>query len=618
MDAIDLATLDDAPRNHPDPSVWTANLEALRVDQPDFARELEETTLPSHWRPVTALDGFPSYRVELPSEPPQWLAGTAAPKTRAAARLRKEHPSDQNPALPSIAAGAELSFLLERLSQRQAVFVFEQDPAQLAAVLRTVDLAQAVAAGRCILVPPKAEQGFLKELLERHPGLLPPTTIVALSTPDPKRLEFLRAICEVVARQVNETRNRRLAAVKPPVAAESSPQRSQARLAVLALGPSATSHRLAAQLADAADQLGWSACARATDGPRNVHALPHCEALADFSAELTICIAHPPRSLPRPPGKPVCQWHLRTGNVPGSLPPDDTIHLAATPRVADALRAAGVPARRLADFYWACATMHAKPPAGCLTAGSPPVRSSSVVIVGDLPDATASACGIEQPTHRQLWKQLHQTTTKAWETPEIRQPTTLLRDAERASGINLGERSLRERMVRIIEHVLIPTIVLETISQRLRRESYEVLTVGKGWHRCSSETLRPLAESLEHLPAHTAETPAMAAIFAGPLDPLSPALLHAAALGWPLLIHSPGKTSLTSQLGGILHPQQHYEPFAGFKDLHAALDAIRSDPAPFQRRCERLRDHLHMHHTYGQRLMVLAEELGFKWPCAAS
>jgi hypothetical protein len=418
----------------------------------------------------------------------------------------------------------------------------------------------------------------------------------------------------MVARRVNETRNRRLAAVKPPVAAASSPP----RVAVLALGPSATSHRLAAQLADAGDQLGWSTCARVTHGPRDVHPLPHCEALADFGAELTICIAHPPRALPHPPGKPVCQWHLRTRDVPASLPPDDTVHLAATPRVADALRAAGVPASRLVDFHWACATAHAEPSPACLAVGSPPMRSSSVVIVGDLPDATASACGIEQPTHRQLWKQLHQTTTKTWETPEIRQPAALLRHAERASGINLGERLLRERMVRIIEHVLIPTIVLETISQGLRRESYEVLTVGKGWHRCSSETLRPLTESPEHLPPRTADTPVIAAIFAGPLDPLSPALLHAAALGWPLLIHSPGKTPLTSQLGGILHPQQHYEPFAGFKDLYAGLDAIQCDPAPFQRRCERLRDHLHTHHTYGQRLVVLAEQLGLKWPHAAS
>ncbi len=616
MDTIDLATFDETSTHDLDPSVWTANLDALRTDQPDLARELEETTLPAHWRPVTALDGFPTYRVEPPGQSPLWLAGTAAPRTRATALLRKEQLSGNNPALPTIAAGAELRLLLELLSHQQAIFVFEQDLTQLAAVLRTTDLADAIEAGRCILVPPKSEPVFLTELLERYPGLLPPATIVALPLPDTKRLEQLRAICEPVARKTNETRNHRLAALRPPASTEASKPVSQPRLAVLALGPSPTSHQLSLVLTGAADELGWNTCSRSASGPRNVHALPHYEALADFAAELTICIDHPPRALPLPSGKPVCQWHPRTRDIPDSLPDDNTIHLAATPQVADALRTVGVPAERLLDFYWAY-TESAPPLAG---GGLEPVPPNSVVIVADLPDASASACRIEQPTHKQLWAKLHQTAAKVWETPEILQPTAFLRNVERASGINLGERSLSERMVRIIEHVLIPAVVLETISQRLQRESFEVWTVGRGWDRCSTDTLRPLAENLDYPRAHTAETPVpiAAAIFAGLLDPLSPALFHAAALDWPLLIHSPGRTPLTPKLGGILHPGQHYEPFAGFKELQTALAAIRSDPTPFQRRRERLREHLRTHHTYARRLTALVEQLGFKWPGVGS
>jgi hypothetical protein len=340
--------------------------------------------------------------------------------------------------------------------------------------------------------------------------------------------------------------------------------------------------------------------------------------LAEFGAELVICIAHEPGTLPLPPDRPVCQWHLRTRDIPASVPADDTIHLAATPGVADALRQAGVPNRRLADFHWAWPALHSARPAQRDPRSAQSAPPGSVVIVGDLPDASAAACRIEQPTHKQLWEVLHQTAAKAWETPEIMQPATLLRNAERAGRISLGERSLRERMVRIIEHVLIPTVVLGTISQLLRREAHELLTVGRGWHRCSGKELQSLAKSLERLSPQAAGTPIIAAIFAGPLDPLSPALFHAAELGWPLLIHNPGKRPLTAQLGGILHPGQHYEPFAGLRGLHAALDTIRSDFSAAQRRCERVREHLRTRHTYGQRLTALAGQLSRAWPGSAS
>jgi hypothetical protein len=614
MDAIELAAFDDALPRSSDPPVWTANLEALRTEQPEFARELEHTALPPHWRPVVALDGFPTYRVEPRDEAARWLAATAAPATRAAALLAKLPASSTNLALPAIAAGAELSFLLGRLSHQRAVFVFEQDPARWVAVLRTIDIAEAIASGRCVLIPPGAEQSLLEELLERHPGLLPPGTIVAPQLCDPARLVQLRKMCEMVAQHTNEARLRRLKGLKPRAPLETSGEALHPRLAVLALGPDAASHRLAAQLTAAATTLGWNACQRTASSPRDVHALPHYEALVDFGAGLVICVDHAPGTLPLPPGTPVCYWHLHTRDVPAGMPADDTVHLAATPRVADTLRAAGVPSERLLDFHWACPATNGGEPAPRAGHQRQSKLPNSIILVGDQPDASAAACGIVQPTHKQLWKQLHQTAIRAWETSEITQPATLLRDAERASGITLGERSLYERLVRIIEHVLIPAVVLETILCLLRRESYEVLTVGRGWHRCSNDTLQQSVESIDDLVAQSPDMPVTAAVFAGPLDPLTPALLLAAALGWPLLIHSPGKTALTSQLGGILHPRQHYEPFAGSRDLCATLDAIRSDPTPVQRRCERVREHMFMRHTYAHRLTAVARQLGLEWP----
>lgn len=611
MDAIDLATLDEAHGLTLDPSLWSANLAALRTEQPELAQELDSVALPPHWRPVQALDGFLTFRLDRPGEPPQWLADTAAPGTRAAALLRFDQIGDKSPALPAVAAGAELKLLLDRLAPRQAVFVFEEETAWLAAVLRTLDLSGAIASGRCILVPPRREQMFLEELLQQVPGLLPPGSIVTLPSISAARLEELRTLCEAVTRQTSNSRSRRLNSLTDRIQTSALKRVPEPRFAALALGPDPKSHRLSAELAGAAERLHWATCHCAATGPRSAHVLPHCERLADFAAQLSICIDHAPQVLPVPAGRIRCQWHLHAKNVPAAPPDDDTIHLAATPRVAQALRAAGIPERRLADFYWACPLVQAE---------IPPAQPSSptVVIVGNLPDASAAACRIEQPTHKQLWARLHQTAAKAWTTADITQPATLLRAAERTSGVELGDRSLREQMVRVIEHVLIPAVVLERILQRLKQESFEILSIGTGWHRCASEFVRPLAEKLDPPYECVATVSPLAAVFAGPLDPLSPALFDAAALGWPMLIHCPGATSLTAGLGGILHPQQHYEAFAGPQDLSAALNAARSNPERIRRRSARVRAYLQERHTYAQRLTTLARQLGLEWPEAVT
>jgi hypothetical protein len=608
MDAIDLAALDDPRPIELNPAVWSGNLAALRTEQRALADQVEHTSLPSHWRPVAALDGSPTYRVEPPGQPPQWLAGTAAPRTRAAALLRLDQIGDKNPALPTIGAGAELKLLLEQLGPQQAVFVFEEDTPCLAAMLRLLDLSPALRTGRCVVVAPDREQAFLQELLKKHPGLLPPGSLITLPHVSAERIGRLRVVCESVARGANEARHQRLQALTARLPSQPA---AEPRFAVLALGPSPRSHSLSRELTTAAERLGWATCRCAATGPRNVHMLPHCERLADFAARLTICVDHAPAVLPLSPGRIVCQWHLRTQDVSPSLSDDKTIHLAASPLVAEALRAAGGAEARVLELYWAC-------PSQDIPSAPAPPAPRTAVILADLPDASATACRIEQPTHKRLWAQLYETAAKAWTAARITQPAALLRAAERASGVQLSERLLREQMMRIIAHVLIPAVVLDRILQVLRQESFEVFTVGTGWHRCSHGPTQPLAESCEELPGHAARVSPLAAILAGPLDPLCPGLFYAGALGWPLLIHSPADKSLTRQLGGTLQPQQHYLPFADGQGLRRALEAIRAAPHAAQERTARVQAHLRRRHTYAERLAHLARELGLEWPGAVA
>jgi hypothetical protein len=476
----------------------------------------------------------------------------------------------------------------------------------LAAVLRIADLAEELRAGRCILVPPDEEHAWLAELLERHPGLLPPGNILCLPLVPASRLEQLRSTCEAVTSHTAQRRAQRVEQFAQAATSEQPGTTRTIRLAVLALNRDRLSLSASQSLARAAEQLGWDVRRCATEGPRDVHVLAHVEALADYAPSLTICVNHARACLPHRLSDPVCEWYLAADQVPEHLPVDETWRLAASPAVAAALRAAVAGSdRRVLDFYWGCR-------AAAIDESTQKPSPDTIALVADLPDATPAASGIDQTTHKQLWESLRTAIDRAWETRDIRSPETLLRTAERASGVRLAASSLRHEMLRLAEHVLIPTVVLGRIVQTLEQERLRVLTVGRGWRPCTSESVELLAEDALALSCAASEMPVAAAIFAAHGDPLTPALLEAGVLGWPLLLYSPGGAPLTAGLGNVLQPQQHFQTFGGAKELRHALRLLRQRPQTITRRVQRTRRHLLQHHSYAQRLETLARQVGLQ------
>jgi hypothetical protein len=127
--------------------------------------------------------------------------------------------------------------------------------------------------------------------------------------------------------------------------------------------------------------------------------------------------------------------------------------------------------------------------------------------------------------------------------------------------------------------------------------------LGRGWQRWPGQEIESSGACIFELPQPG--TGPRAAIFGGSLDPLCPALLHAAALGWPLLLHDPGGQTLARGLGGVLQRGQHYLAFTGAADLRAALTVLKDKPAAAHDRAARARAHVLARHTYAQRLREL-------------
>ena len=597
--SILLAGGDDPQPYSLDAAVWRENLAALQRRDAPLADRLAAAALPADWRPVCALDGFPTWRTEAAGAPPAWLGGTALPRRRAAALLAGYQSGDRNPALPTLGTGAEALELLERLPPHIAVYVFLDDTAAAAAVLRTTPLAAALTTGRLILVTADDPRAHLAALLAERPGLLPPATLLLPDRVAAERVAQLKALCQAVAVETNERRAAELARLRIDATPRDQPP---PRVAVLALQPAGPTHALAEEVAAAAGALGWPTHVARVDGPGRVDALCHARDLAALRPSLTVCVNHLPAVLPVGLPEPACVWVLSAAQAAALPITDAALRLAASPTIAEALRNAGVPDERVVSWYWACDR-----PAPSSAATAPP---SGVMLIGDRPSDRPESFGITQDTHRQLWEAIRVLAARAWETPLGGNPAQLLIRAEQQTGIRLRDAALREQLLRAVGEALVPAVVLTAIAEELSRE-HTVHTVGAGWEawshprhaRCGATTMLPP-------PAQEAEP--LACISAGGRDPLSGALVAAAAAGWPVLVHRPAGGPPPA-LGEVLRPGSHCETFVDTRDLRRHVQLARERSSAVRQRAARAAEHVRALHSYRQRWQDLVTRLGIAW-----
>ncbi len=604
MTSFSLAELDAAPPLDLDPSIWTANLAALRESDAALAELVAGTDLKPDWRPAVALDNSPSYRIERGGAPPAWLGNTAIPARRAATLVAEFECGESNATLPALAAGAELTLLLERLPRHRAVFVFAEDLAHLAAVLRLHNLSHDISIGRCILLPPGREPAALDRLLQQHPGLLPPGNILCLPGAAAERIRQIQRICMETAERCGRSRAERIAELQRAYADAELPRKPD-RLAIIALSTDNAAHRAAGRLAAGWRALGREAVCRTVAGPRDAHLLAHCAALADFRPGLTICVNHPRANLPLPARETACEWRLdedaragRTGDGGGASP---ATALAATPALLETLeRERGRSAAAPLPFYFACDA----------EASHAAQTGDAIALVADLPNDDPAVCGVIQPTHVMIWESARELARRNWETSTVARPHTLLKQAERAAGVDLSDPGLRGRMLRLIARTLIPAAFLERILQTLRQESTPLSLIGTGWTRLGEQTATvTTAESVSAYASASGAFEPLAWIFAGRPDPLHPDLPTAAATGRPLLLHAPGGESPAPLLRDVLSQDQHYVLFSAASDLRKHLASMRERPQRWTDLGRRTREHILANHTYAHRLRRLIAAL---------
>ena len=584
--SISLGALDAAPRHESSTEIWARNLDALQAVAPEFAQRVP-AELPNEWSCVRAHDSAPTWRIAVGSHF-EWWGGTAAPRTRAAGLAAPASLADENPVLPALAPGGELLWLLERLGFHQAIFTFCESWRDAAAFLRLHDVSDALASRRCILLPPDGAESVLAALLEAQPGLRPPGPVLAIPGVSPARIDALQSLCATVTEQAQTARDRRIAALRELPGSRGA----ESRWAFAALSRGVAARELATALHAA--EIIRSGTQRTVlcrlDGPPSAGVLPHLERISALQATDLIFVGQHAAEL-RLPGMRVYRWHIAEP-LAGEPLDAGVDHLAATPRIRDELQRAGAPNARL--FPWAADVAR--------EAALEAPLSDEVVIVGDLPDASDSACRIEHPTHRQLWDTARLALTEALDSGRAMSAADALAVGQRRIGHTLADEALSAQFQRLIERVLIPSVWLERITRAVGQGDAAPTAIGSGWSRRSELSVRSVGVTC---------TGSLDAVLGRPVAVLFtwpnawPALLPAAAArGWPIVLCGPRPAHQPAG-NGYFHAEQHVLFAENPRALPALLQTLRAQPDAARKRCLRAMELVRTAHTYEHRLANL-------------
>ncbi len=622
-----LADLDHPPSITPESAVLEHNLAALAAVDPTLAKRLSTTRVPSTMTAVRSLDALPTWRRDDAADS-EWLGGSATPRSEAEGLLQNFTSTEQAVALPGIGTGYLARMLLVRLPHHLALFVFEPDPIAIRAVLSLIDFSRALADRRLILICTESEADALNVLLAENLGLMPPALITRLPALPPERCAHIHQVTARIASETMARRDKRLAETR----LESAPVGTRPRLAILSRSTTPEATVACQAVAEAAAELGIDAlCCPLT--ATSMHPLEPASRLDDFRPNATLVVNHDRHRFPIAlPGK-VVEWYLQSGAVPEQLADDGTQRFAASSAIAG--RLTSIPGAARAELLPLAATVHQIHQQVAESAKTEALTSqtdsATILVLAPWRDASPTAVGIRQPTHRLLWESAGRLVAEHWESDMIRHAEHVLDAAERDVGVRLQPTSMRPGLLHAIEQVLIPQVVAERIIEELTRAGRMVTPVGvgwqpepehdwapgwklgrtlgrgmertSGWEPCAPGAAAPKSSSQAEQQPHGAS---LALGVVPSLDALRiPDVLQAAASGRPLAIWHPA-SSAPEPLHDLLNPAHHYRPF----DSTRGLLAIVSSPGDSLSAAARARAHVVEKHTYRDRLQRLLAALG--------
>lgn len=596
QDTIALTKLDAVIPRALDPRVCERNLAALDEASPALANQLRRAQIPPDWRPTTALDGSPTFRVPAGKSdaPLVWLDQTALPRQRAASLTRSLNPEPRAYALPVVGAGHELAELLRRQPPHMAIFVFCESFEALVAILSIHDFAAPIRRRAAIFLAAGDPAPALLETLRANDGLIAPTQVLVVAHAAPERLQAIHRACTQSLETIEQERAAALERTLASVAATPTPAANLVQ--VVALTPDRRVQGPARALIDALNDADRLAAGVQVTTPITAHLLHTTRELAAATPAPQICIGHGPEALPEPLRRRPChRWHVHAADALDAVDSDAVdLHLAASPRIAQVLRDAGIPKTRIRDFHW--------PAASTPREQQSPVESKAlagVLVVADLVDGSAQACGIRQPTHKLIWEAATSIIRRTWNQIDVGGAMRIRKEAERTTGVSIDDSELRRRFERLIDFRLIPAISMEQVAQELRNAGIQADYFGAHWAR-----LDPLGTvrdaSLEEVFTNDDATPRLVVLPCWP-DPFTLDWTTCVSAGLPAILPS----KLTAGIRNLF-PTDLAEHITFAPDLRQAITQACAAPQALLHRARQAAATLQAAHTITHRLAAIA------------
>ena len=576
------------------------NLQALADFDPHLAEDLQRARPPESAQLTAGRDGAPTYSWTDESLRRHWLGRTSMPTVSAPPLIDAFDPGRGNVVLEGFGSGLEVELLLDRTSPHQAVFMIEDDAWKAALALHLRDFKDPIRRGRLrILCGPNAWEDLRRFLVEND-GYLTPERILSWPWFEPPDIAELTARLHQVGSEVAVARAKKDAKLQHAEATH-DPMDSEASLAVVSNFADPGVQDLANRLQSGAESLGW-ACRRFTlDSPAMVRPQAIQAELFGRSPSLLLVLGVGPQSLPyRLPDVPACvicsHEHGISASWLNQIPDTFKIALPNARQVRQATEI-GVDPARIVYTPAAAASFD--------YAGERSKERAGVLIIGDLPAASADAAGLNLESHRRLWDSARDILQARSDTYVDEQADEVLEAAQQQLGIKLDSMEVRQGLTERIRRLLGPSVVKRACVRALALAEIDFSLYGHGWNHdemFASHHQGPWPEPSEArrlLARHAmiVSIPTSRRIDASLLDGI------AASLVGCVRTHPSDETD--EGLSAVLEPDSHVWRFGSPSRLVEIVKRFRASPREFQERALRATRHVNEHHAWRHRLHAI-------------
>ncbi|MFQ5490131.1 MAG: glycosyltransferase [Phycisphaerae bacterium] len=464
---------------------FEVNCSALvEVDAP-LARRLESESIPAGTITATGRDGTETLLVTGSDGVSRWFGDSSMPSVSAEAMFGQFVPRGGNVLLPGIGTGREALLLVGRLPGHCAVLIHESDPAALKLAMGLHDYAELIRKRRLVFCTGSDLGPALADLFVAVPGLEFPVQMLPLPRHNAASAEQMGRTLEAAGQRVGahqatlaDSAGRRLRQHVPDATSD------RPRLAVVSRDPRPEAGDLVERIVETLNGQGWPAAGCTPRRPDQCHAVARLGLLADHRPDGVLLI----NCLPGPLGQclprnlPAGSWLISADSVPAevvaSTDSGGPIFAAGT-RLVEALIQAGADRRKVHLLERATDPQVFKPVT--LDETQRQQFGCDVALCADAVEADAQAANITLASHIRLWEQLVRTVADGigdW-TPDS--PRRALQQAQRKSGVRLGDQDLTARFERLVAHRLAPTAAVRYVAGALARSGFGVTIWGQGW-----------------------------------------------------------------------------------------------------------------------------------------